>query len=408
VTEYEVRKDAIRRYFEGEDPVAVYTDLQRTKQWFFKWLNRYRVNGDEGLKDRSRRPASSPNHIAPKVEDAIVSVRRLLTDETREESKWATIGANSIIWHMESLFPALPCPSRATINRVIKRKGLLCKPRKVEKGTKIPYPAPPAMAPNAVHQLDTVGPRYLNGTNGVEMFHSINLADCFSRAVALRQSENIRGESILNFLVEAVWTKLGLPKVLQVDNVLSIRGSNQHPRSLGTVIKVCLLLGVEVLFIPINEPQRNGVVESFNSQFNRAFFRSTTFKNLKELREASLRFEKYYCEKRIHNALKKKVHGSSIPYEVHFRQQPRLLPTSFDLSSYRVKGKLQLPLAPGKVSFIRWVNKTCTIPLFSERFKVDESLRYSYVKATIHTDEQVLRFTHLGNVVKEEPYILNQ
>lgn len=408
MTEFETRKDAIQRYLCGEDPVTVYTDLQRTKQWFFKWLNRYRANGYDGLRDLSKRPKTSPKQIVTQVEEAIVNVRRILSDPTKEESKWATIGASSISWHMESLFPDLPCPSRATINRVIKRKGLQHTPRKSVKDIKIPYPAPPAMAPNAVHQLDTVGPRYLNGSNGVEMFHSFHLADCFSRAVVLRQYENIRGESILNFLIEAVWPKLGLPEVLQVDNVLSIRGSNQHPRSLGAVIKVCLLLGVEVLFIPINEPQRNGVVESFNNQFNSGFYRSTTFESLGHLREASVRFEKYYCERRAHSALRKNVHGSSIPYEAHFRQQPRLLPTAFDLESYKARGKLRLPIAPGKVSFIRWVNKRCVVPLLSERFQLDESLRYTYVKATIHTDEQVLRFTHMGKVVKEEPYILNK
>ena len=43
--EQELRKQAIQRYRNHEQPKAIYTDLNRSKYWFFKWLKRYQ-SGD--------------------------------------------------------------------------------------------------------------------------------------------------------------------------------------------------------------------------------------------------------------------------------------------------------------------------------------------------------------------------
>jgi transposase len=43
--ERELRQNAIKRYLEGESPKSIYTDLNRSKNWFFKWLNRFK-SGD--------------------------------------------------------------------------------------------------------------------------------------------------------------------------------------------------------------------------------------------------------------------------------------------------------------------------------------------------------------------------
>jgi len=46
---------------------------------------------------------------------------------------------------------------------------------------------------------------------------------------------------------------MGIHCFLQLDNQLSCRGSNRYPRSFGLVIRLCLLLGVEPIFIPLGE-----------------------------------------------------------------------------------------------------------------------------------------------------------
>src|SRR4029434_2864845 len=42
----------------------------------YKWLGRYEVAGVDGLKDRSRRPHTSPNRTPPEIVERILEVRR--------------------------------------------------------------------------------------------------------------------------------------------------------------------------------------------------------------------------------------------------------------------------------------------------------------------------------------------
>ncbi|MBW2662523.1 MAG: hypothetical protein JRD93_11170 [Deltaproteobacteria bacterium] len=50
--EEKIRKKAIQRYISE----TIYTDLKRSKKWFFKWLKRYQTGQDDWHKDQSRAP----------------------------------------------------------------------------------------------------------------------------------------------------------------------------------------------------------------------------------------------------------------------------------------------------------------------------------------------------------------
>ena len=64
---------------------------------------------------------------------------------------------------------------------------------------------------------------------------------------------------------------------LQMDNLLPLRGSNRYPHSFGLVIRLCLELGIQPIFVPIGEPWRNGIVEHFQNVFDKMFFRAQYF-----------------------------------------------------------------------------------------------------------------------------------
>ena len=51
-----IRRIAIKRLLKGENPLQIYTSLQRTKPWFYKWLKRYRSGDPDWFRDYSRRP----------------------------------------------------------------------------------------------------------------------------------------------------------------------------------------------------------------------------------------------------------------------------------------------------------------------------------------------------------------
>jgi transposase-like protein len=118
--EQEFRKTAISRYLQGEKPISIYTDLKRSKNWFFKWLKRYRNGDPDWFKDKSKAAVSRPTQISEIERQRIVSVRKRLDSE-----RFAQIGASAIKWELSK--SGYGFPSDRTINRVLKREGLIKK-----------------------------------------------------------------------------------------------------------------------------------------------------------------------------------------------------------------------------------------------------------------------------------------
>lgn len=118
--EQKLRIAAIKRYLEGEEPKSIYTDLNRSKNWFFKWLKRYKAGDREWYKSKSRAPKRSPAAVSDIEKQRIVAVRSKL-----ESQKFAQIGVSAIKWELSK--SGFDAPSDRTINRVLKREGLVKK-----------------------------------------------------------------------------------------------------------------------------------------------------------------------------------------------------------------------------------------------------------------------------------------
>ncbi len=118
----EIRKEAIRRYRNGEKPVSIYKNLKRSKQWFFKWRKRYQTGIQDWYKDRSRAPKTNPYRISDGERQRIIETRRWL-----ESEPFAQVGASAIKWELKKT--GKPFPSDSTINRVLKSEDLVKKNR---------------------------------------------------------------------------------------------------------------------------------------------------------------------------------------------------------------------------------------------------------------------------------------
>ena len=118
--EQKLRITAIERYIKGEAPKSIYTDLNRSKNWFFKWLKRYKSGELDWYKSRSKAPKRSPAAISDIEKQRIVAVRSKL-----ESQKFAQIGVSAIKWELSK--SGFDAPSDRTINRVLKREGLVKK-----------------------------------------------------------------------------------------------------------------------------------------------------------------------------------------------------------------------------------------------------------------------------------------
>ncbi len=118
--EEELRKKAIQRYLERGSPKSIYTDLKRSKEWFFKWLKRYQTGDKDWYKDRSKAPHHRPTKISDIDKQRIIETRKRL-----ESERFAQISASAIKWELSK--SGFNFPSDRAINRVLNQEGLVKK-----------------------------------------------------------------------------------------------------------------------------------------------------------------------------------------------------------------------------------------------------------------------------------------
>lgn len=118
--EQELRKQAIERYLKGEPPESIYRDLDRSKNWFFKWLKRYQSGEPNWYADQSRAPRKRPKAISDTERKRIIETRLQL-----ESQKYAQTGPSAIKWELTKA--GQPLPSDSTIKRVLRQEGLIKK-----------------------------------------------------------------------------------------------------------------------------------------------------------------------------------------------------------------------------------------------------------------------------------------
>jgi hypothetical protein len=181
------------------------------------------------------------------------------------------------------------------------------------------------------------------------------------------------------------WKAMGMPDFLQLDNALPFRGSNRYPRSFGLVIRLCLHYGVTPVFIPIKEPWRNGVIESFNDSYDKNFFRRQWFTSYVTLKRQSKNFQRFHNRHHRYSCLKGKTPLEGI---ADLDDVPVILPAATKLP------KLD-HIPDGRIVLIRFIRSDRQLDIFTEKFEVPRELVYCYVKAVIDTSLQTLEI-HLG------------
>jgi len=132
--------------------------------------------------------------------------------------------------------------------------------------------------------------RYLTGGTKVYAFHTLDLE---TRAAKQTIADNKRGETVRAHAL-TVWQSLGIPDFLRLDNDADVNGGYKVQRVMGQFVRLCLYVGIELLFIPVREPRCNGEVESLNGLWSQAFFERYHFRSLVSARRASPQFEAWY------------------------------------------------------------------------------------------------------------------
>jgi hypothetical protein len=363
----ELREKAIKRYENGESPKEIYQSLGKGKTWFFKWLKRYKLDGKDWAESHSYRPHQSPKRIDKTMEQMVIKTRKYL-----EKKPYAQIGAFNICWHLKQ--EGGNPPSLATLNRIIKRNNLVHK--------RLKY------SPKGVNYPSLV----VTHSKEDGRFYSVNIIDAFDRRNSTNPERRQNRIAVTKGLV-SFWKTLGITLYEQMDNKLPMRGSNQYPHSFGLVIRLCLSLGIQPLFIPLSEPWRNGIIEHFQNDFDKMFFRTQYFKDFAYLYREAKNFEKYLNQNHHYSTL-----GGLTPNQ-KCSGNIKLLPAFFRLPN-------KLAICPGYVHLIRFIRSDRILDIFGEKYVMPGEVEYEYVWATIDTAKEKLFVYHDSKLVVEYPYPL--
>lgn len=373
-TEEKERIRAIKRHQEKEDPIVIYKSIGRSKRWFFKWLKRYKTGEKEWYQDRPKTPLNVPHKTSSAKEEAVVNIRKTLMEGTEEFARFSRIGPEAIQYHMEELgYELEKIPSLSTIKRIVKRNKLRKNKKKRYKRVKSKgrHTILKIKYVDEMHQIDYVGPRHITGFGSI---NSLHMKDVIGRQAWGNQYREKSMNNVLAFLLEH-WKRYPIPKYIQVDNGMCFVGDFKHPKSFSRFVRLCLYVGIEVVFIAPAKPWMNGTVEEFNKGFDERFWTRELFKDLNDIQKNAQIF--YHTENKYNTwKMKNKDVKSLVP--------SHLLQEDFKINVNN------LPLVTGKVHFIRIVDSKGKINILNEYFEVGEEYIGEYVWATIETRNQLL------------------
>jgi transposase InsO family protein len=326
---------------------------------------------------------SSPNKTPEVLEQQVVDVRKKL-----EKQKYSQVGALAVSYEMQRR--GIKAPPLRTIERILNRHGLVRKRQKRSAPKGKDYPGIEANEPHEVHQMDIVGPRFIADDG---RFYSINIMDVVTGKAAVNLRRQRTHRDVLSSLLDT-WQRMSLPAYLQMDNQLPFRGSNRHPHSFGLVIRMCLHLEIQPIFIPLSEPWRNGCIERFQDVFDKCFFRSQRFTSFQGLLGEAPAFELF--------------HNVNHRYSTRYGKTPVEIETASPAAVRRLAEGFEAPselcIEPGKIRVVRFIRSDAILDVFGLKFQMPQEVVYEYVVAMIDTGDEKLRVFHDNNIVWEQDF----
>ena len=294
------------------------TELARShglsRTWIYELVKRFRRGGYAALEPRSRRPRSCPHQHGPKVEAAVLALRRSLSEAGHDAGAW------SIAQRLRGTTERVPAVS--TIWRILSRHGLITpQPHKRPRSSFIRFEA---QLPNELWQTDATH-WMLAGERTVEI---LNMIDDHSRLVVASVAfDTVKAADVVGVFHDAA-QRCGYPAALLTDNAAVFSGSSRK----GKVLLESELerLGIGCKHSTPYHPQTCGKVERFHQSLKRFLARQAEPESLAHLQLQLDAFGTYYNQQRPHRALggrsplvafnaRIKAGPATAPAAVHYR-----------------------------------------------------------------------------------------
>lgn len=243
-------------------------------------LDRVDWSGSRGGRRESQATANT-------IEDLVIELRK----ELRESSDLGEFGAAAIHRELTARRKKLrvkTIPSVRTIGRILERRGALDGRRRTRR---MPPPKgwylPEVREQRAeLDSFDVVEGLVIKGSIYVEVLNGISLHGGLTTSWV---NEGCTAKFTVRKLLEH-WREYGFPDYAQFDNDTIFQGAHQWPDSFGRVTRMCLQLGVTVVFAPPRETGFQASIESYNGRWQEKVWSRFEHASLKELSERSDRY----------------------------------------------------------------------------------------------------------------------
>ena len=290
----------------------------------YELLRRYRTSGENGLRERSRRPFSSPSRTDQKVVSTIL--------EIRDETHW---GARKIARRMRDTGHQ-DVPHASTVHSILRQNGRLdaAASEQHQGCTRFEHEQP-----NDLWQMDFKG--WFDLVSG--RCHPLTIVDDHSRFSVCLEACLDQTAITVEGRLQRVFERYGLPWRMTMDN--GSPWGDDGTRRLTITTAFLVRLGIRVSHSRPYHPQTQGKDERFHRTLDDELLKWTTFRDLPDTQRAFDRWRDRYNLDRPHEAL-----GMQTPV-TRYQPSPRRMPAVLPPIEYESGAEVRMVDRYGYVSF---------------------------------------------------------
>ncbi len=291
---------------EHESFAKICRDFKISRACGYKWYNRFKLLGTEGLVEKSRRPYTCLVKTPFAIERKILKVRAL-------HPRW---GGRKICAYLRNQgMSDIPTPS--TVTRILHRHGKIDKKASEQATAFIRFEHE---HPNQLWQMDFKG--HFRLAMGQQCNPLTVLDDCSRYSLILEACVNQQELSVKTALINA-FREYGVPERMTMDNGAPW-GCRYGSKGFTTLEVWLILLGINPTHSRPYHPQTQGKDERFHRTLKEELLIGRVFTDFKDAQENFDRWRQEYNEERPHEAINLKPPASK--YQPSQRRYPEKIP----------------------------------------------------------------------------------
>lgn len=295
----------------------------------YKWVERYRDAGLDGLRDRLRAPLYHPNATAPEVVSKLIAARQ-------QHRFW---GPRKLLVGLRRDEPELEWPATSTAGDILKRAGMV----EVRSRRRDAVPMPRSALSVATYANQVWGVDYKGWfrTGDGERCDPLTISDLFSRYLLECRRVKRPDTQCARRVFERVFREYGLPYAIRSDN-----GGPFASQGLGGLSRLSvwwIKLGIVLERIQPGRPDQNGCHERMHRTLKRETALPPCANGCAQQRRFN-RFRVTFNAERPHEALNDTppaqwYHPSTRPYP---DREPEVeYPGNFEIRRVRSSGEIR-------------------------------------------------------------------